>query len=320
MPNAAAEPLTTRFSNDLETLIGADTLTSARFGVAVSGGPDSMALLWLTARAFPGRAFAATVDHGLRAEARAEAEMVSDWCAGSGIPHITLTPPEKIAGNIQSSARQARYALLEQWRESANIDWLMTAHHADDQLETMLMRLNRSSGVGGLAAIRARNGPIVRPLLGWRRSELADIVARHSIPHILDPSNEDVRFDRVAMRNNLAGVDWLDPLAASRSAAACADAEEALQWTVTTLAERHIHRTSDGKIVLEQHEFPKEIIRRLIGRMLTLADPAMPAPRGDTIDQAVVQLLCGKQVSIGNWLLAGGDIWTLSPAPPRKQS
>lgn len=144
----------------------AENAASARFGVAVSGGPDSMALLDLAARAFSGRVEAATVDHGLREASADEAAMVADWCGNAGIAHATLHPKGAVRGNVQSWARSQRYALLEEWRTAQGLDWLLTAHHADDQLETLLMRLNRGAGVGGLAGVRARQGVVLRPLLG----------------------------------------------------------------------------------------------------------------------------------------------------------
>lgn len=314
----ASEYEIARFRNDCNALIGEAEASVMRFGIAVSGGPDSMALLWLAASAFPGRVEAATVDHGLRAEARAEAELVARWCAGQGIPHAILTPAAQITGSLQASARAVRYALLHEWREAQALDWLLTAHHADDQLETLLMRLNRSSGVGGLAGIRARNGVVLRPLLGWRRAELMEVVRAQGLPHVHDPSNDDTRFDRVEMRQHLASVDWLDPLAASRAAAACADAEDALVWQVDDLAARHIRAEGNARWVLERHDFPREVQRRLIGRLLLAAEPDAPPPRGEAIDQALVQLLRGKKASIGSWLLdGGGGRWTVYAAPPR---
>lgn len=317
MPNAANEPWVERYRDDCIALIGVESVVDHRFGVAVSGGPDSMALLWLAGRAFPGRVHAATVDHRLREEARAEAEMVALWCAGQGLPHSILTPTKPIIGNIQSAARATRYALLEDWRAQNGIDWLLTAHHADDQLETLLMRINRSSGVAGLAGIRARNGVVLRPLLGWRQETLMEIVHKENLPFVLDPSNDDSRFDRVEMRNHLVGVDWLDPVAAARAASACADAEDALAWLVQNLTVQHIHADGEGRWVLDSHDFPREIQRRLIAQLISAADPVSPVPRGETIDQALVQLLCGKKVSIGRWLISGGVRWILYAAPPR---
>ncbi|MGE4431347.1 MAG: tRNA lysidine(34) synthetase TilS [Sphingobium sp.] len=298
---------------------GAGTGAEARFAVAVSGGPDSMALLWLAVRAFPGQVQAATVDHGLRAEARAEAEMVARWCRDEGVPHAILLPDRPIGGSVQAAARAARYALLHRWRETQGLGWLLTAHHADDQRETVLMRLNRSSGVGGLAAIRARNGAVLRPLLGWRRAELAAIVAARGLPCVDDPSNRDERFDRVTMRNHLAGVEWIDPLAVSRSAAACADAEEALCWMVAQLAREHVESDGQGGFALRRWDFPMEMQRRLVSHMLAMAEPGAVAPRGNTLDQALARMRAGEKASIGNWLLSGGPIWTVRPAPPRRR-
>src|SRR3546814_13891673 len=86
--------------------------------------------------------------------------MVADWCRDAGIAHATLHPQGAVRGNVQSWARAQRYDLLEEWRAARGLDWLLTAHHADDQLETLLMRLNRCAGVGGLAGVRARPGAV----------------------------------------------------------------------------------------------------------------------------------------------------------------
>lgn len=316
MPNAEPEQETSRFRVEIERLIGADT-DEANFGVAVSGGPDSMALLSLASAAFPGRVAAATVDHQLRAGAHAEAEMVADYCAQAGIDHAILMPPQPITGNLQSAAREVRYRLLEGWRKERGIDWLMTAHHADDQAETLMMRLNRGSGVGGLAGVRARNAMVLRPLLHWRRAELAELVKRYSIPHAHDPSNDDPRFDRVAMRRSLTNASWLDPLSVAKSASALADAEKAIVWMTDQLAADFIRQVGEGAIELICHDFPDEIVRRLVLKMLALAGSTVP-PRGSTLDRAVAQLSDGNNAMIGDWLITGGKHWVLRPAPARK--
>lgn len=277
-----------------------------------------MALLWLAHHAFSGQVEAATVDHGLRAASADEAAMVAAYCADIGVPHRTLHPPEPITGNIQSAARATRYALLEDWRAERGLDWLMTAHHADDQLETMLMRLNRGSGVSGLAGVRARSGTILRPLLGWRKAELQTLVEAESVPFVHDPSNVDERFDRAALRKHLVDADWLDPLAATRSAAALADAEEALHWTVADIAARHLVRDGEGWI-LKETAFPREVQRRLVLRMLEQAQPDASPPRGDSLDAALVHLNSGEKAMLGNWLFTGGESWTLSRAPARRR-
>lgn len=298
-------------------LVGDDP--AARFGVAVSGGPDSMALLYLAAHAFPDRVAAVTVDHALRPASAGEAAMVARWCAAHGIAHATLVADGPPAGNVQHWARALRYRLIERWRREQGIDWVMTAHHADDQLETLLMRLNRGAGVSGLAGIRARGSGatahILRPLLATRRADLAALAQEAALPFVRDPSNADPRFDRVVLRQALASADWLDAQGAARSAAALAEAEQALDWSVVALAQAHVRADGSGWR-LDRTDLPREYLRRLVLHMLLLA--GAPVPRGDSLDHALAQAGAGGQASLGDWLLRGGTGWTLMPAPPRQ--
>ena len=215
-----------RFRNGLAAL---GVAPDAPLGVAVSGGPDSLALLLLAHGA--GLAIeAATVDHRMRPGSDNEALAVGVICGELGVPHCILTIDDERSGNLSAWARRARYRLLEGWADERGLAAIATAHHADDQLETVIMRLNRGSGVAGLAGIRARNGRIVRPLLGWRRAELRAIVDAAGIAPLDDPSNRDDRFDRARLRKALADADWLDPLAVAKSAALAAEAESVIQW------------------------------------------------------------------------------------------
>lgn len=319
MPSFPVRPATlTRFTADLERLLGRPVAPDDRFAVAVSGGPDSMALLALAHAAFSGRIEAATIDHGFRPEAAGEAAMVARWCGEHGIPHAVLRPLAPITGNLQSAARAERYRLLWNWCGERGLSWLMTAHHADDQLETLLMRLNRGSGLAGLAGVRGRSDRLLRPLLLWRRSELADVAREAGCPTIQDPSNSDPRFDRAAIRLRLSATDWLDSVSVSRSAAALAEAEKALEWAVGGLEAQHVDQTGQ-EIRLSRIDFPREIQRRLLLRMLARLDPDL-SPRGDAIDQALVQLALGKKYTIGALLVSGGNGWTVKPAPPRRTS
>lgn len=298
-------------------LIGRPFGVHDRFGVAVSGGPDSMALVDLAAEIWPGRVAAATVDHGLRVDSASEAAMVARWCAVRGVPHATLTPDEPIAGSLQAEARVARYALLERWADAEHIDWLLTAHHADDQLETMLMRLNRASGLAGMSGVRGRRGRVLRPLLRVRKRDLLDYARARALPFVEDPSNVDARFDRARLRTHLAQAEWLDAASAARTAAALAEAEQALAWVVDAIAADHVAR-GPGGCHLSKTDLPRDILRRLLLRMLSVVAPDGPQPRGEQIDEALVQLCHGRKLSLGACIVTGGDRWTVVRAPPRR--
>ncbi len=287
-----------------------------RLGLAVSGGPDSLALLLLAHDALPGRIAAATVDHGLRAEAADEAAFVAATCADRGIPHETLRPPQPITGNIQSAARTVRYALLDGWADRQTLPFIATAHHADDQLETLLMRLARGSGVGGLAGIRRRNGKIVRPLLEFTKAQLVSICIDAGLSPVDDPSNRDSAFDRVRMRSLIAQapVAFL-PGAAQRTADALSDAQEALCWITDRAAAEAITPQRDGWL-LHAATYPREIQRRLLGLALARLGET---PRGDVLSDALDSLRAGRKCSVGASLCdARNGGWHIHPAPPRR--
>ena len=307
-----------RFRTATEALTGTVPSRDRRLGIAVSGGPDSMALLALAAEAYSGAVSAATVDHGLRPEAAEEARHVAALCEQLDIPHAILTPEEPIVGNLQSAARTARYALLEKWRDAEQVEWIATAHHADDQLETVLMRLLRGSGVDGLSAIRPKNGSVVRPLLSFRKTELEDYLKARGIDAVSDPSNADPQFDRVRMRDALAAFPSFEPERIERSLAAVRDASEALEWMTDQTASAHI-LSGPKEASLTRTDLPKELLRRLVSRCLNLVDPDY-LPRGDALDRTIATLAVGKNCTIGQILCTVEKTgnWRFSAAPPRK--
>ena len=311
----AAEAVT-RFAADLAAL----GTVEGGIGLAVSGGPDSLALLILAHAALGDRARAATVDHRLRPEAAAEAAKVAALCATLGIPHDTLVAEwdEPPTANLQARARDKRYALLGQWAADHGLGAILTAHHADDQAETLLMRLARGSGVAGLAGARARsrlaNGVWrLRPLLGWRRAELHTIVTAAGIVPVNDPTNRDPRFDRSRMRALLATSDWADPLRLAASASHLADAEEALRFVTESLAGTRI--ASDGRTI-DATNLPRELRRRLL--VIALNRAGASDLRGPDVDRLLAALDGGGSATLAGFKLESGPPWRLSPVPPHR--
>ncbi|MCW2387901.1 tRNA(Ile)-lysidine synthase [Sphingobium sp. B11D3B] len=312
-----ADTLAQRLPEAVQHLLGRALQASERIGIAVSGGADSMALLALAARCWPGHVEAATVDHRLRADSAAEAAMVARWCENEGVPHAILTVAQPLEGNLQAAARAARYALLEDWQQVRGLDWLMTAHQADDQLETLVLRLNRGAGVAGLLAIRGRRGTLLRPLLNERRADLRAWCQRENVPFIDDPSNENQRFDRVRVRQALTGCDLIDPGGMNRALEALGEAEDAIAWMLDRLAAEHLVLAGD-RADLTRTDLPPELLRRLILRMVAHLNPQAEKPRGPSLDQALVQLFDGKTVTLADCLVTGGARWTMRRAPPRR--
>lgn len=292
-----------------------------RMGLAVSGGGDSLAMLFLAHAAFPGQVEAATVDHRLRPAAADEAAFVAALCAQRGIAHATLAVEVPRQANLSDAARQVRYAALSTWQKMRRLDWIATAHHADDQLETLVMRLNRASGLAGLAGIRAVNGRVIRPLLGWRRAELAEIVTAAGIEPVADPSNGDDRYDRARLRKQLAHSDLLDAAAVAQSAALLGEAEAALEAAIDILADGISY--GPDWAAFDPARMTPELLRRLLGRCLAHVDPDSVA-RGSTLGRAVAALRQARRVSIGNALVqvakvpGGGVIWRVGRAPARR--
>ena len=312
--------LTARFTRDFEALTGAP---APRLGLAVSGGPDSLALLLLAHAAFPGRIEAATVDHGLRPESPGEAALVASHCAALGVPHETLSVDVVRTGEgLQSAARSARYAVLEAWAARRGLPALLTAHHLDDQAETLLMRLTRGSGVAGLSGIRAarplglRDNMLYRPLLAWHRAELADIVARAGFQAADDPSNADDRFARTRIRHHLAESPWLDAAALARSATALAEAEDALAQVADEMFATRV-REDGGALILDPAGVPPELLRRLVVRCLRGLAPEAE-PRGDQLGALLGSLARNETTTLAGVRIEGGGIYRFEPAAPRK--
>lgn len=290
-------------------------------GLAVSGGPDSLALLLMMHAAVGAGGFAvATVDHGLRVESAAEAAHVAALCGARGIAHATLPIGLAPGSAVQERARDARYRALEGWCREQGLTALVTAHHADDQAETMIMRMNRGAGLRGLAGMRARSVvpggdlPLLRPLLGWRRESLVALVAGAGIGAVDDPSNRDRRFERVRMREGLAGASWLDPAGLAAASGHLAEADAALDWMANRVLPDGV--AIDGVIAFDP-DLPRALALRVLERVLVRLGGGVPR---------------GRDLASWHDRLAGGEVatlagvrgdgrarpWRFSPAPPHR--
>lgn len=341
MESAPDPALVERFRRDLEALTQVAPTPARKLGIAVSGGPDSLALLLLAHAAYPGAIEAATVDHGLRPEAAGEAAEVHRLCAELDVPHAILTRPEWMAidASDQQAARGLRYALLDLWSGGSTfadhrpwrVEWIATAHQQDDVAEGFLMRARRGSGVSGLAAM-ARVAPVpglrpserrlVRPLLEWTRAELAAVVATAALDAVQDPSNRNPRYDRPRIRALLAGTDELPPARLARAARNLRDAEDALEW----MAEREWAARSqveDGEFVwLDPAGLPHELRRRLVLRALDyvrLRFNLSGAIREDGVERLIAALEAGRAATLAG-VRAGAKAgrWRFSLAPARR--
>lgn len=196
-----------------------------RFGIAVSGGRDSMCLARACAdyaRDTGAYVHAFTVDHGLRSESAKEAAQVKTWCAEVGLKHETLRwTGEKPKTGVQAAARLARYTLLARAAADNDLGAILTAHTGDDQAETVFMRLARGAGVRGLSAMHDQSliaaGPsqpvrLLRPLLLFRRAAVTRALGAFNQAYIDDPSNEDPKFERVRVRALLGALEEQDLL------------------------------------------------------------------------------------------------------------
>lgn len=298
--------------------------------IAVSGGADSLALLMLAKAGLHARCVAATVDHGLRENSAQEAEEVARLCAARDIPHAVLrgSLPARAGGsaNLSSRTRAMRYDLLKRHAALIGACRIATAHHADDQLETVIMRLNRGAGVGGLAGIRFDDGEVVRPVLGWRRTDLARVAHSCGLTPVDDPSNSDDRFDRARLRKALATADWLDVGKAALSARYLAEANEALALMADDVTERQC-QFSPGLATMWAVGLVAEMQRRLVERCLLHIRPDA-RPRGSAVVRAVQALRAEEAVMVADvwcdidWhpLPDQGryPVWRFRPAPPRR--
>jgi tRNA(Ile)-lysidine synthase len=278
--------------------------------LAVSGGPDSMALMhlarrWarLAERSTAGFAVV-TIDHKLRAESKDEAAFVAERARALGFSHTTIEwTGEKPKTGLQAAARKARYDLLSEYCAARDIGCIVTAHTEDDQAETFLMRLRRGSGLDGLAAMATLSNragvTVARPLLRFSKTRLAAYLRASSIPFVQDPSNENTAFERVRIRyamRALASAGVTRPSLAM-AATRLGRSREALIRITDDFLDRHFQVThlAQGQIGLEAFDaLPGDIALRALARVLALIGGQQEAPRLIRAERLLASLKAGK--------------------------
>jgi tRNA(Ile)-lysidine synthase len=308
--------------------------------LAVSGGPDSTALMilakrWRDTRPRGAELVAATIDHRLRPESAAEAAAVAKLARSLGIGHHTLVwAGKKPKSGLQAAARTARYRLLVDLAKRLGADAIATAHTRDDQAETMLLRLAHGSGVSGLAGIRRvgeRGGiAILRPLLDLPKARLVATLKKASVAYVEDPSNLDPRFARVRMRQlapALAG-EGLDAARLALLAKRLARADAALTVTADA-AEAQVLLTAPARgetafNAAALFTFPAEIGLRLLGRAIDQHGDEGPAELGklESLFEALAASYAAgralKRTLAGAVVSLAGPRLTVARAPARR--
>jgi tRNA(Ile)-lysidine synthase len=341
MSDPDQSPITVQQAKDLF----ARWKTASALVLAVSGGPDSLALMWLAARwrralSRGPRLVAVTVDHGLRPEATREAREVKRLAQTLQVPHRTLRwTGAKPDTGLPAAARTARYRLLAKAARASGATHVLTAHTRDDQAETLLMRMLRGSGIAGLAAMAReteREGVwLARPLLEVPKSQLVATLGRAKIPFADDPTNRDMSFTRPRLRALMPALagEGGDSRNLARLASRLARANAAIE-VLADGAERYLalrNRDDASRFGFDAGAFaglPEEIRLRLLNRAIDRAGHEGPAELGKVeallavLDRAIAngesrkmlkRTLAGAVIS-----LTGGRVH-VDPAPPRRR-
>jgi tRNA(Ile)-lysidine synthase len=334
----------------------ADWKSAPALVLAVSGGPDSVALMWLAARwrcalSRGPRLLAVTVDHGLRAESAREARDVKRLAAALGVPHRTVRwSGVKPKSGVPAEARAARYRLLAAVARQNGASHILTAHTRDDQAETLLMRLVRGSGITGLAAMAReseREGVLIaRPFLDISKAQLIATLEKARVGFADDPTNRDTSFTRPRIRAAIEGLsaEGGDARNLARLASRLARANAAIE-VLADGAARYLALTGGGtapplssaarprNVTFDAAAFaglPEEIRLRLLLRAINRLGHEGPAELGKV--EALLAVLDGalqkpaakhpprlKQTLAGALISLTGDRIIVAPAPPRRR-
>lgn len=306
-------------------------------GLAVSGGVDSTALMHLAVRwrRHAGEGAPAltvlTVDHGLRPESARECEAVVRAAAALGLPaHVLRWQGAKPATGVQAAARAARYDLLAGYAHAHGLCAIATAHHLDDQAETLLMRLARGSGVDGLAAMPAESAwagvTLLRPLLDMPQARLGATLTQAGVSWLEDPSNASARYERNRLRRVWDSLEELGftAQALALTAARMRRAREALEAGADRFLAEHVHLAAAGYARLPASALrtaPEEIALRALGRLLAAVGGQDAAPRLARLESLTAALRAGGRQTrtlAGCRLVSDGTSMTVLREPGRR--
>jgi tRNA(Ile)-lysidine synthase len=337
VPAAEAAPISAREAAKLF----ADIETAPSVILAVSGGPDSTALLflavrWRAARKRGPKLVAVTVDHGLRPGSAREAETVKRLAADFDVEHRTVRwTGRKPETGLQEAGRAARYRLLVAAARKEGARHVLTAHTLDDQAETVLFRLARGSGLSGLAGMARTSArdhiTLIRPLLDIPKARLVTTLRAAKIPFVEDPSNQDPRFARARIRQLAPALarEGLDAERLAILARRLARAEQALE-RATEQAVAGLCRkgsTEGGEMVMDGvgfAELPAEIALRVLGRAIGQIGREGPVELGKLERLFAAVLESGatrsrmRRTLAGAMITADAEKIVVEGAPPRR--
>lgn len=278
----------------------------------VSGGGDSMCLLRLCAEILQSGFFVVHVNHGIRAESEAEAELVRAECERLNVPMRyekadipALAESTKVS--IETAAREYRRAVMRDLVESGEADVVLTAHHADDNAETILMHVLRGSGLKGLSGMRERDGFIVRPLIHITREQIDAFNRENKVPFATDESNYDSTYTRNFIRNEVMPLlkTRFDPTAALNRLADAAAVDEAF---IRAHLDASNIKFEHGEVTIPLSAFTTEALApRYVFEALSLLGVTDTDSRAVRRVQGLLRSGTGKRVPLGNGLTAVRD-------------
>ena len=312
--------------------------------LAVSGGPDSTALLVLAARwakriKRAPKLVAVTIDHGLRAEAAREAAAVKRLARRLGVTHRTLRwRGRKPKAGLQEAARVARYRLLAEVAASAGYAHILTAHTLDDQAETVLFRLARGSGLVGLAGMAhasllpvgaERIGFLLRPLLPIPKARLVATLRAAGVAYSDDPSNRDPRFTRARLRALMPDLarEGLSAPGLSRFAARMRRADATIEFAVAAARDALAPEpwSELGPVKFDTARFaslPAEVALRLLGRAVawTGSEGPVELAKLESLYAAMRQAAARLRRTLAGALITLDSDWIVVERAPARRS